>query len=624
MKDAAQIEPDLALAERLFDALREASLDPPGVTRDAYGPGEERAHALCLEAAEGAGLAVSRDFAGNSYATLAESDSEERTLIIGSHLDSVPHGGNYDGAAGVVAGLAALAGLVRADRRPRGDVTVMMTRAEESVWFPVSFAGARAAHRCLPVEALAAKRSDTGDTLAQHMRALGFEPEAIAAGQRHLDPARIAGFIEAHIEQGPELIEVGRAVAVVPAISGGYRFRKARITGVYAHVGGAPKRVRRDAVAALGHSIAGINAVWDRLDAEGHRIMATFGVVGVDPAMASWSRVPGEARFTLDIRGVDLPALARMRVALDDIVAEAESKYGVTVSLGPDTGPRPAFLDRDLLQRLRDCASARFIPFSRDAFGGRTRRSCVSRGRCPDRDAVHPQPAWQPHSRRGDGPCRLRRSRADSRHPGRDALNTTPSMPAKLIQSLDLATRLPEEHPTLNSETMGITREIVSTDERSARGILGRAREGVERGVSAGHACEPSLARAGPDRSSAAVMIGSRCHTVPRRRDLDGTAGVPRRPATVSGHGRPCFAPLRDATERAVRGKDTPARRSAKRTMLSGCRQDAAIFAHADTTPGTILVHIGKCCRIPDEDMCMEDVAKECPALAVLESRASC
>jgi len=59
-----------------------------------------------------------------------------------------------------------------------------------------------------------------------------------------------------------------------------------------------------------------------------------------------------------------------MRVALDDIVAEAESKYGVTVSLGPDTGPRPAFLDRDLLQRLRDCASARFIPFHEMPSGG--------------------------------------------------------------------------------------------------------------------------------------------------------------------------------------------------------------------------------------------------------------
>jgi N-carbamoyl-L-amino-acid hydrolase len=370
VKDAARLEPDLVLAEALFAALRKASLDPPGVTRDAYGPGEERAHTLAIAAAREAGLAVSRDFAGNTYATLAGSDPAERMLIIGSHLDSVAHGGNYDGAAGVLAGLAALSGLVKANHRPRGDVVVMMTRAEETVWFPVSFPGAKAALGRLPAEALALTRADTGRTLAEHMRALGFDPDAIDAGRRHLDPARIAGFVEAHIEQGPELIEVDRAVAIVPAISGGYRFRQGRITGEYAHVGGAPKRARRDAVAALAHIIAGINAAWDRLDAEGHRIMATFGVIGVDPAMAAWSRVPGEARFTLDIRGVDLPALARMRLTLDDLVGEAEAKFGVTVTLGPDTGPRPGFLDAALVQRLRDCASARFIACHEMPSGG--------------------------------------------------------------------------------------------------------------------------------------------------------------------------------------------------------------------------------------------------------------
>jgi N-carbamoyl-L-amino-acid hydrolase len=370
VKAEADLEPDLALAERLFAALRAESLDPPGVTRDAYGRGEEKAHALCIAAAEEAGLAVSRDFAGNTYATLAGSEPGEKTLIIGSHLDTVAHGGNYDGAAGVLAGLAAVSGLVRANRRPRGDVTVMMTRAEETVWFPVSFPGAKAALGRLPAEALALTRSDTGRTLAAHMRELGFDPGPIEAGRAHLDPTRIAGFVEAHIEQGPELIEVDRAVAVITSISGGYRFRQGRITGAYAHVGGAPKRARRDAVAALAHIIAGINAAWDRLDAEGHRIMATFGVIGVDPAMATWSRVPGEARFTLDIRGVDLPALARMRLALDDLIAEAEAKHGVSVALGPDTGPRPGFLDAGLVQRLRDCASARFIPFHEMPSGG--------------------------------------------------------------------------------------------------------------------------------------------------------------------------------------------------------------------------------------------------------------
>jgi N-carbamoyl-L-amino-acid hydrolase len=364
------IEPDLALAERLFDRLREASLDPPGVTRDAYGAGEEQAHAICVETARGSGLDVSRDFAGNTYATLPGADRSARTLLIGSHLDSVRHGGNFDGAAGVIAGLAALAGLRAAGVQPRADVAVMMTRAEETVWFPVSFPGSKAALGRLPAEALDLRRSDTGRSLAAHMAELGFDPDAIRAGKRHLDPARLAGFVEAHIEQGPELIEVDRAVAIIPSISGGYRFRNAVIRGEYAHVGGAPKRVRRDAVAALAHIIAGLNAEWDRLDAAGHRIMVTFGVIGVDPEWATWSRVPGEARFTLDIRSVDLPALKTMRARLDALIAEAEAKHHVSVSLGADTSPQPGFLNDALLDRLRAAARTRGIAVHEMPSGG--------------------------------------------------------------------------------------------------------------------------------------------------------------------------------------------------------------------------------------------------------------
>jgi N-carbamoyl-L-amino-acid hydrolase len=86
--------------------------------------------------------------------------------------------------------------------------------------------------------------------------------------------------------------------------------------------------------------------------------------------MATWSRVPGEARFTLDVRSVDLPALEEMRRVLDALVAEAERKHGVTVTLGPDTGPRPGFLDDALVQRLRDCAAARGIATHEMPSGG--------------------------------------------------------------------------------------------------------------------------------------------------------------------------------------------------------------------------------------------------------------
>ena len=87
------------LAASLFDALRRDGLDEPGVTRDPYGPGEQRAHATAAAAAERLGLRVERDFAANTYMTLPGRDAGAPRVVVGSHLDSVPHGGNFDGAA---------------------------------------------------------------------------------------------------------------------------------------------------------------------------------------------------------------------------------------------------------------------------------------------------------------------------------------------------------------------------------------------------------------------------------------------------------------------------------------------------------------------------------------------
>ncbi len=178
-----------ALAESLFDALRRDGLDEPGVTRDPYGPGEQRAHATAAAAAERLGLRVERDFAANTYMSLPGRDPDAPRVVVGSHLDSVPHGGNFDGAAGVVAGLVAAAALKRLGLEPACDVSVMAVRAEESVWFQVSYVGSRSALGSLPDGALQAKRIDTGRTLAEHMAVCGGDPEAVRARRRFLDPA---------------------------------------------------------------------------------------------------------------------------------------------------------------------------------------------------------------------------------------------------------------------------------------------------------------------------------------------------------------------------------------------------------------------------------------------------
>src|SRR5690606_37422094 len=112
--------------------------DPPGITRAAFGDGEEIAHAVMRRTAGELGLDIGNDGAGNLYMTMHGKDRSLPRWIVGSHLDSVPHGGNYDGAAGVIAGLCAVRALQRAGVTPERDITVIAIRAEESNWFPVS------------------------------------------------------------------------------------------------------------------------------------------------------------------------------------------------------------------------------------------------------------------------------------------------------------------------------------------------------------------------------------------------------------------------------------------------------------------------------------------------------
>src|SRR3546814_17812417 len=94
------------------------------------------------------------------------------------------------------------------------------------------------------------------------MAVLGFDPDSVRQGRRHLDAGRISCCLEPHIEQGPILVERDLPIAIVEGITGGPRFREAWIEGAHAHAGGAPRRSRRDAVAALGEFIVAVNRLW--------------------------------------------------------------------------------------------------------------------------------------------------------------------------------------------------------------------------------------------------------------------------------------------------------------------------------------------------------------------------
>lgn len=342
-------EPDIALAERLFDILKKETADTQGVTRAAYGEGEQFAHDLVTAEARKVGLQTSVDAGGNLYIRLPGTAPDRRTIIVGSHLDSVPMGGNFDGAAGVLTGLAVIVAWQRAGFRLADDLVVMVTRAEESNWFPHSYIGSKSALGLLPASALDVRRSDTGRTLADHMAALGLKPDIVRAGEPQIRPQDIRAYIEMHIEQGPILIEKNLPAALVTGIRGSFRYREARVIGEYAHSGAVPRQYRHDAVIGAADLIMRLQDEWLRFEAEGHDMVYTVGMLSTDPAQHAFSKISGDVRLSIDVRSHNVPTLDRMRARVGEIVQDVETKHRVKIDLGPLTGSTPAVMDKTLL-----------------------------------------------------------------------------------------------------------------------------------------------------------------------------------------------------------------------------------------------------------------------------------
>ena len=362
--------PNRDIAPRLFAALHAMSFDGIGITRAAYGPKESEAHALVRAEAERLGLAVETDHAGNLSMTLKGADPELPRLMLGSHLDSVRSGGNYDGAAGVLAGLSVVAGLVQAGFRPARDITVIAVRAEETgSWFPVSYAGSRAALGRLPPEALDVPRMDDGRTLAEHMREEGFDPDAVRAGRAGIDPATVAAFVELHIEQGPVLDEQAVPLGIVTGIPGSRRYRAARVFGEYNHSGATPRRLRRDAGLAAAELAYRLDAEWARLEAEGHTLVCTFCVLATAPE-AGFTMIPGEARFELDMRSENRASVDLLHEALMRLVAEIEASRGVRFDLGAESGSLSSRMDERLQAEMATAAEAAGVPHLAMLSGG--------------------------------------------------------------------------------------------------------------------------------------------------------------------------------------------------------------------------------------------------------------
>lgn len=350
--------PDIALAERLLLELRQRTGSFRGITRASYGLGEQIAHDIVCREARRLGIATTKDVGGNLYLRL-KGTGDGPAVVVGSHLDSVPNGGNFDGAAGVLSGLAVAAGYVAAAVTPPQDLIIMAIRAEESTWFSASYIGSRAAFaRLTAAELDNVRRAGDDMVLGAAIDAAGGSAEALRAGRAQLRAEQIACFIEPHIEQGPVLESAGRAAGIVTGIRGSFRHREASCLGTYAHSGATPRACRHDAALATARLVTRLDDVWQHLLAQGHDLTVTFGQIATVVSEAAFSKVAGRVDFMLDVRSQSPRTLDLMRVELAQAVAAIEDECRVRFDLGPQTTSRPALMDGRIIANLVDLARA--------------------------------------------------------------------------------------------------------------------------------------------------------------------------------------------------------------------------------------------------------------------------
>jgi beta-ureidopropionase / N-carbamoyl-L-amino-acid hydrolase len=346
------MRPDINLAATLFDSLDRATRRGRGIVRDSYGDGEQAAHDIMRQAAQSLGFEVSVDAIGNLFMTWPGRDRARGRIILGSHLDSSPQSGNFDGAAGVVAGLCVIAALKDADMRLDGDVTVMGIRAEESSWFNVSYLGSSGAFGLLDPACLAVKRSDNGRSLEAMLLERGFDPGPIRERRALHDPASVRAYLELHIEQGPTLVAEGLPAAVVTGIRGCKRFRSARCLGQYAHSGAVNRPYRRDAVAATVALLHHLETHWQQAERAGADLTITCGEFYTDPAYHAPSKISGETRFVIDIRSVSKAVMEEVAQEAQRAAVRIGESYRVNFELGTAVDSPPAVMDRRLRAAL--------------------------------------------------------------------------------------------------------------------------------------------------------------------------------------------------------------------------------------------------------------------------------
>lgn len=328
--------------------------------RVAFSRAEHRARQLLWHQLSALGLKPRIDAIGNVFGRQPGGDDQAPPVLVGSHLDTVPDGGRFDGAVGVVAALEIAAALGDAGFESPRPLEVVSFTGEESSRFGRGTLGSGVMAGTWEARNIIELRDAQGVALADELRRAGLDPER--AHEARQSPGHIAAFLELHIEQGRVLEESGARLGIVEAIAAPTRFRLT-LTGRADHSGATPMGLRRDALAGAADVILAV----ERNATAVPGVVGTVGTLRLEPGAINV--VPGRVELGIDMRSAVPAAISQAIAGLQRDIEEVAATRDLGAELVVTTREEPVALDKHLVARLDHLCAARGIAARRLVSG---------------------------------------------------------------------------------------------------------------------------------------------------------------------------------------------------------------------------------------------------------------
>jgi hydantoinase/carbamoylase family amidase len=327
-----------------------------GVTRLAFTPADQSARRLFQDKLAAAGLRVRVDAIGNVFGRRGGRETALPPVLLGSHMDSAPNGGRFDGPLGVLSALEVVRMLDDARAETRRPVEVACFAAEESSRFGSGTLGSKAVVGKLKPDMLDRLRDPEGRTLAEVLQECGLLPDRLPEVRRR--PGEYHAYLELHLEQGAVLEHAGIPIGLVTGIAAPTRFH-VTYTGRADHSGATPMGLRRDALVAGAELVLSVRRI---VLAQGSPTsVGTVGVLRVQPG--AMNVIPGQASLGIDLRDIDADAKSRIAKKVQAAARRIARKWKLDVSVETLTDESPVPLSERVRQVSAAACQACGIPF---------------------------------------------------------------------------------------------------------------------------------------------------------------------------------------------------------------------------------------------------------------------